>query len=156
MCITGVTPARNTTAIQRPMSGRMPSTTLNPLTTFTGDRLIGVVVAIELAIGTMFIFLVFRRALGRVGGLALFLLLVAASAISQPEIAIFQIVLLLTVLRFGLLAGAAMGLTVSLMRIVDGLEKVVWDEKAREAKISNTRTKQIRIRGASETPIDAN
>ena len=36
-------------------------TALDPIRTFAGDRLIGLVVAIELAIGTTFIYLLFRR-----------------------------------------------------------------------------------------------
>jgi hypothetical protein len=90
-------------------------TALNPLPTFLGDRLIGVVMAVEVAIGTMFIYLLLRRAFGRIGGFVVFAVLLAAMAIGNPPAAILVLLLLFTLLRFGVLAGTATALTYSLL-----------------------------------------
>jgi serine/threonine-protein kinase len=88
---------------------------VQPPSIFAGDRLIGLTVAVMLAIGTMFLLLLFRNLLGRTGGVALFAVLALAVAVTDPLTTVFQLVLLVTLLRFGLLAGAAMGWTVSLL-----------------------------------------
>jgi hypothetical protein len=89
--------------------------TLQPASTFLGDRLIGLDVAVLLAIGAMFLLLLFRNLLGRTGGVVLFVALAIIGALSDPLIPVFQLILLVTLLRFGLLAGVAMGWTVSLL-----------------------------------------
>jgi serine/threonine-protein kinase len=88
---------------------------LDPLAVYLGDSLIANAESIELALGTLFLYLLFRKAFGRIGGAAVFLLLVGMYALVSPGVTVFMVLLLFVLLRFGLLAGVIMGCTNQLL-----------------------------------------
>jgi len=88
---------------------------INPLTVFIGDQLIAHVQMIEMSIGTIFSYLLLRKLFGRMGGVFTFALLISGYAVISPAASIFMMLLLLALLRSGLLTGAVMGATMSLL-----------------------------------------
>ncbi len=84
---------------------------IEPLPVFIGDALITHVMAIGIAIATIFAALLFRTVLGKIGGFVAFGLVAAAYAVVAPTIGLYTAILLLLLFRSGLLSGVAMGAT---------------------------------------------
>ncbi|MDP9360533.1 MAG: hypothetical protein M3P29_03685, partial [Acidobacteriota bacterium] len=91
------------------------ASSIDPLSVFIGDALISHVVSIAVAIGTIFICLFSRMALGRIGGFVAFGLLIAGYAVVSPAVGVYMVILMLLLFRVGVLSGAAMGATLSLL-----------------------------------------
>src|SRR5260370_20911004 len=81
---------------------------LTPIPQFVADQLISHVESIEIPIGTIFVFLLGRRAFGVLGGTIAYLLILPAYAYVSVGIVLYILLLLVAVLRSGLLTGVAL------------------------------------------------
>lgn len=88
---------------------------LAPTLQFIADQLLSHVESIEIPIGTIFIFLLGRRALGLVGATVAFLMMLGAYATVSVAIVLHMLLLLVVLLRSGLLTGVVMGCTLGLV-----------------------------------------
>ena len=62
------------------------ASTLDPFAIFAGDHLVGHVASIEIAIGTAFLLLMFRKMFGATGGMIVFALLASSYVFYAPGI----------------------------------------------------------------------
>lgn len=112
----GATATQWRRGIDRPLFLR-PSA-LDPIATLTGDALIAHVGSINIAIGTMFLLLLYRTLLGKRGGIAVFVLTCLWVAMLSPGVSFYLLFLGVISLRLGLLTTTATGVTAGLLTMV--------------------------------------
>jgi serine/threonine-protein kinase len=103
-------------AWSRPLLGQGTSyvarmASIQPIAQFAGDRLIGHVMAIMVAIGTVFFCLIATQALGRRVGFGIGLGLIALYGVYAPEAGILILLAMVAVFRSGVLTSVALGAT---------------------------------------------
>ena len=89
---------------------------IDPVSIFIGNLLIGLHVSIGVATGTIFICLFSRRLFGRTGGFLAFGLFIAGSALLSPALCVEMTALALILIYSGLLSGVATLATVIVLR----------------------------------------
>ena len=98
-----------------PGSHLIVASMIDPLSIFIGDSLISHVQAIVVPIGTIFVYLILRKAFGTIGGLIAIVLLFAAYVFAAPAAFIFIMLVLIGMLRSGVLTGVVIGATTFLL-----------------------------------------
>ena len=88
---------------------------LDPLPVFIGDRLVGHVASIAIAIGSAFLLLMFRQLFGPRGAFVAYGLLGSLFVFTSPAVSAFILFEAFVLLRFGLLTAAATGATADLL-----------------------------------------